>query len=310
VALVVDVETVFGGVVFQVGDVSRDIDNGHSGQSLTVQHSVPARRPSTDRVVAVDDDALLSLCHRVADAVSEALSTVEDWSPAGERPGQYAIDLVADRAVLEVLDHPDIGVVSEESGVHRPQAPLVAVVDPVDGSTNAARGIPWYATSVCVLDRDGPRVAVVANLANGVRYSATRHGGARRDGARLSSSGCEVLADAVVAIAGMPRRHLGWAQFRAFGAAALDICGVADGSLDAFAVGEHASLAPWDYLGALLVCSESGACAADLRGRDLVTTEAGARRAVVAAASERLLDELLAVCATPSVTSSATPPRA
>jgi myo-inositol-1(or 4)-monophosphatase len=307
VALVVHVETVFGGVVLQVGDVSRDIDDGHSGQSLTALSCVPAGQVAADRVVEVDDQALLSLCHRVADAVSEALGTVEDWSPAGERPGQYAIDLVADRAVLEVLDHPDIGVVSEESGVHRPDAPLMAVVDPVDGSTNAARGIPWYATSVGVLDREGPRVALVANLANGVRYSAIRDVGAWRDGVRLSSSGCAALADAVVAIAGMPGRHLGWAQFRAFGAAALDLCAVADGSVDAFVVGEHASLAPWDYLGALLVCRESGAVAADLRGRSLVTTEVGTRRAVVAAASEALLGALVSACTTPSAVRSHVP---
>ncbi len=50
----------------------------------------------------------------------------------------------------------------------------MAVVDPVDGSTNASRGIPWYASSICMLDADGPRVSVVANLANGVRYHAVR----------------------------------------------------------------------------------------------------------------------------------------
>jgi len=240
----------------------------------------------------VDDDALLALCHRVADAVPPALATVEDWRPAGERPGQYAIDLTADRAVLDVLDDAGIGVVSEESGVHRPDAALVAVVDPVDGSTNAARGIPWYATSICILDDDGPRVSVVANLANGVRYHAVRGGGAWRGTSRLVPSGCDALRRAVVGIAGMPGRHLGWAQFRAFGAAALELCAVADGTLDAFVVGTRASLAPWDYLGALLVCSESGAVLGDLRGDELVTTDHGARRAVVAAATPVLLDEL------------------
>jgi fructose-1,6-bisphosphatase/inositol monophosphatase family enzyme len=240
----------------------------------------------------MDDDELLALCHRAVDAVPAALAPVQDWRPAGERPGQYAIDLVADRAVLEVLDEAGIGVVSEESGVHRPGAPLVAVIDPVDGSTNASRGIPWYASSICVLDAEGPRVAVVADLANGVRYHAVRGGGAWRGTARVVPSGCASLHQAIVGITGMPNRHLGWAQFRAFGAAALELCAVADGTLDAFVVGTHASLAPWDYLGAMLVCQEAGASIGELHGRALVTQDHEARLAVVAAATTELFDEL------------------
>ncbi len=96
----------------------------------------------------------------------------------------------------------------------------------------------------------------------------------------------------MVAITGMPRAHLGWAQFRAFGAAALELCAVADGTIDAFLVGAHAALAPWDYLGALLVCQESGAVVGELGGRDLVTKDPAARRAVIAAATPELFTEL------------------
>ncbi|HTT87537.1 MAG TPA: inositol monophosphatase [Acidimicrobiales bacterium] len=240
----------------------------------------------------MDDEALLSVCHRVVDVVPPALGAVEDWSAPGARPGQYAIDLVADRAVLEVLEEAGLGVLSEESGLHRPHLPLVAVVDPVDGSTNAARGIPWYATSICVLDAAGPRVAVVANLATGERYHAARGAGAWRGATALGPSGCTELRRAVVGITGSPSRHPGWAQFRAFGAAALELCAVAEGVLDAFSVGLRAQLAPWDYLGALLLCTEAGAPVVDLDGRDLVTTEPSARRSVAAAATPELLSEL------------------
>ena len=241
----------------------------------------------------MDDDALLAVCHRVVDAVPVALDAVADWRPGGERAGQYAIDLVADRAVLDVLEDTGLGIVSEESGVHRPHAPLVAVVDPVDGSTNAARGIPWYATSICVLDDGGPRVAVVGNLSNGVRYHAVRGGGAWSGERPLRASGCELLGHAVVGVAGLPARHLGWAQFRAFGAAALELCAVADGQLDAFVMGQHAALAPWDYLGAWLVCTEAGVVVGERRGRDLLTRDPSARRAVVAAATPALFGQLL-----------------
>jgi myo-inositol-1(or 4)-monophosphatase len=240
----------------------------------------------------VDDDSLLAICHQVADVVPRALADVEDRRAPGTRPGQYALDLAADRAVLEVLEEAGLGVLSEESGLHRPESPLMAVVDPVDGSTNASRGIPWYATSICVLDELGPRAAVVANLSTGVRYHAVRGGGAWRDTTRVVPSDCTEMRRAVVALSGYPRRHLGWAQFRALGSAALEMCAVADGLLDAFSVGGRAHLAPWDYLGAMLLCTEAGATVIDLDGLDLVTTEFAARRAVAAAATPALMAEL------------------
>ena len=240
----------------------------------------------------MDDDTLLAICHRVVDVVPAAIEEVEDWRASGDRPGQYAIDLAADRAVLEVLAEAGLGVLSEESGLHRPDSEFVAVVDPVDGSTNASRGIPWYATSVGVLDRVGPRAAVVANLPTGVRYHAVRGGGAWRDTTRISPSDCTEMRRAIVALSGFPPRHLGWAQFRALGSAALEMCAVAEGLIDVFSVGGRAHLAPWDYLGALLLCTEAGASVTDLDGRELVTTEFAARRAVAAAATPALLAEL------------------
>lgn len=240
----------------------------------------------------MDDDTLLAICHRVADVVPAAIAEVEDRRASGERPGQYAIDLAADRVVLEVLAEAGLGVLSEESGLHRPDSEFIAVVDPVDGSTNASRGIPWYATSICVLDRVGPRAAVVANLPTGVRYHAVRGGGAWRDTTRVSPSDCTEIRRAVIALSGYPPRHLGWAQFRALGSAALEMCAVAEGLIDAFSVGGRAHLAPWDYLGALLLCTEAGASVTDLDGRELVTTEFAARRAVAAAATPALLAEL------------------
>jgi len=240
----------------------------------------------------VDDEGLLDLCHRVVDAVGASLDGFGDRGAPGGRPGQYAIDLVADSAALAVLDDAGIGVLSEESGLHRPGSALVAVLDPVDGSTNASRGIGWYATSICVLDESGPRVAVVGNLATGERYRAVRGEGAWNGDRRLRSSDCTEMRRAIVAISGFPPRHLGWAQFRAFGAAALELCAVAEGTIDAFTAAGGAHLAPWDYLGGLLVCMEAGAQACDLDDRDLCVAEVGARRAVAAAATGELLAQL------------------
>ncbi len=302
--LIVDMESVIDRMVLQVGHVSGDVYDCHSAKSLIAKWVVPAlvRRP--DRVEAVDDQALLAICGDVVDAVKHALDRVDDWSLPGERPGQYGIDLVADAAALEVLDHAQLGVLSEESGLRRPDAPLVAVIDPVDGSTNASRGIPWYACSVCVLDELGPTVSLVANLSSGVRYSAVRGGGSWRDGKRLAPSGCESIHQAVVAVSGYPRRHMGWSQFRAFGAAALDLCAVAEGVIDAYTVVGRSALGSWDYLGGMLVCTEAGARVKELDGLDLVTTGHAERRSVAAAATPGLLAQIVegAKAARPSST--------
>ena len=246
----------------------------------------------------MDDAALLSVLHEAADAVTAVLAGLEDWGPAGTRPGQYHSDLVADAAAVEILTSAGLGVVSEESGGHGGNLPLVAVLDPVDGSTNASRRIPWYATSICVLDDGGPRVAVVVNQASGVRYEAARGGGARRDGRSIRPSSCTALGTALVGLTGLPPRHLGWRQFRTLGAAALDLCAVADGTLDGYIDCVSDAHGPWDYLGGLLVCQEAGAVVADAGGRSLVTAGHGARRTPVAAATPELLAELTAARAT------------
>lgn len=246
----------------------------------------------------MNDDSLLAVLHEAADAVTTALGALEDWGLAGTRPGQYRSDLAADAAAEAVLDKAGIGVLSEESGLHRPDRPLLAVIDPVDGSTNASHRLPWYATSICVLDGDGARAAVVVNQASGVRYEAARGGGARRDGVAIRPSACETLAAALVGINGMPPRHMGWRQFRALGAAALDLCAVADGTLDGYVDCVPDSHGPWDYLGGVLVCAEAGAGVVDARGRPLVVRGHSDRRSPVAAATPALLAELVAVRAT------------
>ena len=236
-------------------------------------------------------EAVVQVLHDAATAVASALVGLEDWGHSGRRPDQYHSDVLADEAALEVLDRAGFGAFSEESGLHHPERDVRVVVDPVDGSTNASRGLPWWATSLCALDRDGPLAAVVVNQATGTRFEATRGGGARRDGDAISPSGCTRMGSAIVAFSGYPREYVGWSQYRSLGAAALDICAVASGALDAFIDCASSSLAPWDYLGGVLVCAEAGASVAEAYGRDLMVRDGDGRRTVVAAASPALLEE-------------------
>ncbi|MGH9102501.1 MAG: inositol monophosphatase family protein, partial [Acidimicrobiales bacterium] len=240
-----------------------------------------------------DDSRLLRLLHQTADALVGALDRLDDWSAPGERPGQYRCDLVADAVVVECLCAAGLEVWSEESGRQGAAGELLAVVDPIDGSTNAAARLPYYSTSLALLDEAGPRVALVVNLACGSRYEAVRGGGARRDGTPLRTSATRSLRDAVVALNGWAPGHLGWRQYRAMGAASLELCAVAEGALDGYLDLSDSGLAPWDYLGALLVCAEAGAAFCDADGGELVALGGADRRRVVAAAGGELLDELV-----------------
>lgn len=249
----------------------------------------PVRLPSP----LVDGPELLVVLGAAADAVRDALADTTDWGPSGLKAGQYRSDLTADAAALAVLDDAGVGVLSEESGRRRPEATVTVVVDPLDGSTNAARGVPWYATSLCAVDADGPVAALVVNLVSGDRFDAIRGGGARRNGEPITPSGATLLSDSIVGVSGLPPVPLGSRQFRALGAAALDLCAVACGVLDGYVDCVESAHGSWDYLGALLVCREAGAPIVDAHGRDLVTLAHADRRTPVAAATSELLVQLI-----------------
>lgn len=244
------------------------------------------------------DGDLLDLLGDAAVAVRDALATVDDWGPSGRKPGQYAFDLVADEAALAVLDKADVGILSEETGLHHPERDVWVALDPVDGSTNASRRIPWYATSLCVVDPDGPRVALVFNQANGDRFEAVRGAGATWNGAPIHPSPCERIADAVLGITWVPSKPIGSRQIRALGAASLDIAAVAYGGLDAY-IDFSTGHSPWDYMAAVLVCWEAGASATEAAGRGLVTRAPYERRTIVAAATPALAAEAVALRSAP-----------
>ena len=237
---------------------------------------------------------LLSVLDDAAIAVRRALDGL-DAARRRERtdvPGQYLLDVEADAAALPVLLGAGLRVLSEESGLQGDAtAAHTVVVDPVDGSTNCARDIAYYATSMCVLDADGPLVALVLNQATGSRTVAQRDAGAFRDGVRLHASRVTRVEESVVALSGIPGRVLPWRQHRTLGSVALTLCEVAAGGIDGYA-DLGAWHAPWDYLGAALACAESGATVADVRGAPLAVVDGVARRQLLAAGTPELLDAL------------------
>ncbi len=241
----------------------------------------------------VDPSTVLGVLIEATDAIAAALAATADWGETGGKDGQHHSDLAADAAAVAVLVDAGYGVLSEESGRAHPERAVTVVVDPLDGSTNASRRMSWWATSLCAVDADGPLAAAVTDLRHGTRYVAGRGQGATRDGVPIGPSGCLVIGEAIIGINGVPAGHGGWAQYRAFGAAALDLCAVADGSLDGYLDATTDELGVWDYLGALLVCREAGVEVVDAAGRDLMTLEHADRRTPVAGATPQLQEELL-----------------
>lgn len=240
----------------------------------------------------------LRLLHEVADAVAAAFAEVRDFGPSGNRDGQYALDVVANDAALPLLRAAGLGVLSEESEFEAGTTGEVAVIDPIDGSTNASRGLPWFATAICVVDAEGPSVSLVVNQASNDRFWAVRGGGAWRNGERIRPSGCTDVGDSIVGLNGLPPRPLGYRQSRVYGAVALDLCMVACGVMDGFVdcddrspEGAHGV---WDYLASTLIVREAGGHVVDLHGRDLVALDHAARRTLVAAGTKQLLEALTA----------------
>ena len=205
---------------------------------------------------------------------------------AGGDPIEH-VDLAAEKAIVATLEKRGLSftLISEESGIREYGAnPDVCYVtaDPVDGSANVMRNIPFAATSIAI--SASPRLstvhaALVEDLVHHVTYVAETGRGAFRNGHRVGPSGVaspreamigldlntDEASDVLPLLTGLigKTRHL-----RHFGANALEICYVADGSLDAF-VDVRGKLRATDVAAAWLIVKEAGARITDPAGNEL-----------------------------------------
>ena len=236
---------------------------------------------------------ILQVLNNTADAVSQVLEANTDWSLSGIRHTQYSVDVRADNAALAVLHEAGCAVLSEESQITGlwGDDDILVVMDPLDGSTNASRGVPWFATALCALDKNGMRASLVVNQASGKdRYWATQGGGAFHNGNQMRPSACSTLKEAVVGVSGLASFRPQWSQFRALGAAALDICLVAQGVLDGWV--DFNSHGVWDYLASILICQEAGVATSEYLDRELLVTQYDEKRTPIVAATPALLAQL------------------
>jgi myo-inositol-1(or 4)-monophosphatase len=191
----------------------------------------------------------------------------------------------ADRAVEELVvrrllaDRPGDHVLGEEHGEAGDTEPARVrwVIDPIDGTVNYVYGLPHYAVSVAAEVAGQAVAAVVRNAVSGEEWTAVSGGGAWRDGRRLVGPRVTTLAYSLVATGfgydAARRAHQGavLAQLlpvvrdvRRFGAAALDLCYLAEGRVDAYF---EKGLGVWDHAAGGLIAREAGLMVTGLRGK-------------------------------------------
>ncbi len=195
------------------------------------------------------------------------------------------IDLVTDAdraseaAILALLRgrHPDHEIVAEESARSTTGSAYRWYVDPLDGTTNYAHGVPHFCVSVGVSDEGGLAAGAIFQPLTGDLYQVARGRGAFRGAARLAVSTRAPLSQALVAT-GFPydvwhrpdrpltlfSRMLVRARgIRRFGVAALDLAYVAEGRFDGYL---ELGLRPWDVAAGTLLVQEAGGVVTDLSG--------------------------------------------
>ena len=157
------------------------------------------------------------------------------------------------------------------------------VVDPIDGTLNFSRGIPFYAVVIGYVEDGRVRAAAMHAPRTHETFVASEGAGATRDGQPIQVSAVTRLSRSLATAslsyrvmrgsgAKMPRLAAACAGMRDVGSAALGIAYVADGRFDLFT---HQFLSPWDVAGPSLIAREAGASVLSLKtGTDAAWDEA------------------------------------
>jgi myo-inositol-1(or 4)-monophosphatase len=262
----------------------------------------------------------LAFSRRAADAGREALTRFPRTAQRAEKLGRgeggdmtLAIDGAVEDTVFAELEALGTGLcaISEERGLVEISGggPIRVVIDPIDGSLNAKRELPFYSISIAVADgRDMASVAFgyVANFPTGEEWWATRGEGAFLDGELLAPPdpdrsleilGVESANPTLVAAGAEALAQTKAHRLRMIGSIALSLCFVASRRFDGMV-----SLRPARSVdaaaGQLIVREAGGAvCFPDAGGEDPLGAglDLDMRSRVVAGATSTLLDSLLAV---------------
>lgn len=171
--------------------------------------------------------------------------------------------------------HPGVDFWGEEFGHQHESGTLTWLVDPLDGTKNFVHGYPYVAVSIALVEGRRSKLGVVYDPIRDEMFHAVRDGGAFSNGKRIEVSRAAKLQEALVVpgFTTVPeqQKELIWKAamacqgIRRGGAAALDICQLAAGRLDAY---WEWSLQPWDLAAATLIVSEAQGTVSRLDGSE------------------------------------------
>jgi myo-inositol-1(or 4)-monophosphatase len=228
-------------------------------------------------------DELVDLASRLARSAGEVLRDRPAHLTAGAKStptdAVTEMDRAAERIILDGLaaERPDDAVVSEESDGRSGSSGVTWYVDPLDGTVNYLYGLAPYSVSIAAAIDDTLVCGVVRDVAHDVEFAAVVGQGARRDGQLLA---CTTQPDPAFALVATgfgydARRRAAQARalttvlprvrdIRRIGSAALDLCAVASGTVDAF---YEAGMFAWDWSAGAVIAREAGARVDGLQGR-------------------------------------------
>ncbi len=272
----------------------------------------------SDAVPDQPSETLTTLCRVVTDVankmglhkrVSHQAETKEDGSYVTQ------IDTETQRLLVEALcaQWPDTQMLGEEMHFEEQSRVLreadtaygdgadgctgVWCIDPVDGTTNFLFGFPFFAISVALVDRNGPRLGVVYDPNHDECFAAERGRGAWLNGTRLRTSSnmelreCMACVDYKRLVSRLSERLVRSAPFRSqrhLGSSALEWCWLASGRIQVYI---HGGQKLWDYSAGVLILREAGGAACTLEGAE-IRCNTLTKRSVLAASSETVLKNL------------------
>lgn len=188
------------------------------------------------------------------------------------------VDRAGETLVVELLQRarPDDGIVGEEGTSIAGSSGVEWIIDPLDGTTNFVYGHPGYSVSIAAAVDGELAVGVVADPVNDQLFAARTGGGATCNGRPIACSRQSDLALALLATgfaydAGLRARQAEVLttvlprvrDIRRMGGAAVDLCSVALGRVDAYF---ERGLQRWDLAAGTVIAREAGAVVTDLDG--------------------------------------------
>ena len=193
------------------------------------------------------------------------------------------VDEISEKYILGRIQkvYPDDHILSEEAGSigEVDEDRRTWIIDPLDGTRNYITGIPFFCVSIGVTTCGRAEAGAVYDPMHDEMFYARRGQGARLNGEPISVSPEKELEDSIVSVSWVKRKadrnrfvryieelSKDTSYFRRFGSAALVLCYVACGRLNAYM---QAGLNPWDVAAGAVIIEEAGGSITDFAGRPL-----------------------------------------